>query len=114
MDFSRFLHRPFLDLPIPHIASRDAPSGPDGVPGGTSVTYRIPRLVHRTTVSLGELLLEFDSIETARGFSIRWSIHAAHQPEGATGELHFQVSPDRDLGGALRLLGVDVDDEDAE
>lgn len=100
---------PFLDFPLPHRPDQRAPSGPHGQVGATSVRYRIPRLVHGTTIGLDPLLLAFESLDTAKGFSVAWMIHAAHQPKPASGRLHVQIDTDRDFDGLMRFLGLDVD-----
>lgn len=107
LDFSR-LQPTFPDISSFHRQDPTVPSGPHGQAGSTSVTYRIPRVVHGTTAQLEPLLLRFSSLDTAKGFSLEWTIHAAHQPEPASGQLHLQMSTDRGLDDLLRFLGIDV------
>ena len=107
LDFSR-LQPTFPDISSFHRRDPTVPSGPHGKAGSTSVTYRIPRVVHGTTAQLEPLILRFSSLDTAKGFSLEWTIHAAHQPEPAIGQLHLQMSTDRGLDDLLRFLGIDV------
>lgn len=100
-------------LELPHI-DRGSPSGPHASNGETGARYRVKRIVHGTDIALDPLLLLFPSFGDARGFGLRWSIHAVHQPEAATGTLHVQISSDRPMEEFWTFLGVPsgVEEED--